>query len=939
VLKLEIKRFLLDFFSSKFELERVLLSDKIEGLLNEIYPDERVLINIKRILENDYYLQIYIESIDYLTKYLEIVLKISAFSNYLTDVMVRNPEFLTRFLSSGELNKNFTLKDFSDELEQQVSIYKSFEKKLDSIRRFKRLHLLRIGLRDILSLCDLEQTMLEYSILTQAILNKIFQLVFDINQAKIKIKKIPDYVLISLGKLGGLELNFSSDVDLICFYDNPDEKISSEVLEFYDKVLKDFIQICIDAKDGSPLYRIDFRLRPDGKYSPLARSISYYQIYYETYGRDWERQMLLKMNFISGNKILFEKFYRMIESFIFPRSFFVSPQTFIQKFRNIYQEKFSEDFGNEDLNLKHFKGGIRDVEFSIQALQLLHGGKFKNLRTPNTIDAIINLTRMNLIENETGKRLIDSYKFLRKIENFIQLMDDRQLHSIPQDQDRLQNLIKYLRIKDAKEFQKKLKSVRKIVSDFAEKVFESQSKASPKNLFGKIKVNDQEKFEKRFQQIIQLISDRAGSHLTLNDDFERKTFQLSLIKLLKKCDSPEKVLNYLYKFISGLHSSFQIFELLRNVNLLKSLIKIFDNSEHLSQLLISDNKIIDLLFSGQLLSKFNYDNSLYKRDELQFFISRMMFSFFSGNLDVEQIGKIISDYIDVLITKLTEENLKKFKMNKSDFALISLGSYGTTEIHFKSDLDFMFCFADNIDKIRAEKFSLQLLSDFRKEFKLLDSFQVDSKLRPEGRVSKLSWTISELEKYINSRMRIWEFQAYTKMRLIYGSTDLFDKLIDLKKSRIQTMDKNYIASEIRKNRINIKSGKISELNSSIDLKNSNGGLMDLQFFIQYNILTNNFTQQLTGKTFSQTLNLLSRSIPQLKLYRKTLRSNYIQLLKMILIQQVLTGKRGFLIDRNFESKFVRKIFRIDNRITIFQHFKNILDENFEIVNKLSPEIF
>jgi len=939
VLKLEIKRFLLDFFSSKFELERVLLSDKIEGLLNEIYPDERVLINIKRILENDYYLQIYIESIDYLTKYLEIVLKISAFSNYLTDVMVRNPEFLTRFLSSGELNKNFTLKDFSDELEQQVSIYKSFEKKLDSIRRFKRLHLLRIGLRDILSLCDLEQTMLEYSFLTQAILNKIFQLVFDINQAKIKIKKIPDYVLISLGKLGGLELNFSSDVDLICFYDNPDEKISSEVLEFYDKVLKDFIQICIDAKDGSPLYRIDFRLRPDGKYSPLARSISYYQIYYETYGRDWERQMLLKMNFISGNKILFEKFYRMIESFIFPRSFFVSPQTFIQKFRNIYQEKFSADIGNEDLNLKHFKGGIRDVEFSIQALQLLHGGKFKNLRTPNTIDAIINLTRMNLIENETGKRLIDSYKFLRKIENFIQLMDDRQLHSIPQDQDRLQNLIKYLRIKDGKEFQKKLKSVRKIVSDFAEKVFESQSEASPKNLFGKIKVNDQEKFEKRFQQIIQLISDRAGSHLTLSDGFEQKTFQLNLVKLLKKCDSPEKVLNYLYKFISGLHSSFQIFELLRNVNLLKSLIKIFDNSEHLSQLLISDNKIIDLLFSGQLLSKFNYDISLYKRDELQFFIYRMMFSFFSGNLDVEQIGKLISDYIDVLITKLTEENLKKFKMNKNDFALISLGSYGTTEIHFKSDLDFMFCFADNIDKIRAEKFSLQLLSDFREEFKLLDSFQVDSKLRPEGRVSKLSWTISELEKYINSRMRIWEFQAYTKMRLIYGSTDLFDKLIDLIKSRIQTMDKNYIASEIRKNRINIKSGKISELNSSIDLKNSNGGLMDLQFFIQYNILTNNFTQQLTGKTFSQTLTLLSRSIPQLKLYRKTLKSNYIQLLKMILIQQVLTGKRGFLIDRNFESKLVRKIFRIDNRITIFQHFKNILDENFEIVNKLSPEIF
>lgn len=939
MLRKKLKHFLLDYLSSKISFTDKDFQKKLDEILDEIFLSERVFNNLRRIIESDYYLPIYLETEEYFLKYFEIITKISAFSNYLTDIIVRNPEFLTRFISSGEFHKDFSFDEYDNELEQQISIFKSFDKKIDAIRRFKRLHLLRIGLRDILNLTDIEQTMLEYSYLTITILDRIFSLILANHKSKMKLKNLPDYTLISLGKLGGLELNFSSDVDLICVFDNPEESSSSQVLEFYDKVVKDFIQICSELKDGSSLYRIDFRLRPDGKYSPLARSLSYYQIYYETYGRDWERQMLLKMNFVSGNKSLFEKFYKALENFIFPRTFLVPPQIFIQKFRNVYLENISSDTYSGKLNLKHFKGGIRDVEFSVQAQQLLYGGKFKNLRTQNTIEAIKNLAELKLIDKKFSEKLIDSYKFLRRIENYIQLMDDRQLHSIPQDQDKFQNLVKYLGLKDADDFNNKLKTTRQIISSFSAKIFEPIETNPIKKLLEKIKVDHRENFEKNFQQIVQLVSESVSSFLSITEKDEIKDFQIRLIKFLSKSNSPEKVLNLLKRFCSNLNSSFQVIELLRNKKLLKTLLDILDNSEYISQILISDKKIIDAFFSGELFSLKNFEISKFDDEEIRFFIFLLIFNFYFGKIKVNQIGKYLSDYIDCLLRKLIKENLEKAKIDEKDFALIGLGSYGTREMHFKSDIDLLFIFSNDVKNIKAEKFSLSLLSDIRDKFKLLDFFQVDSKLRPEGSVSKLSWTIDELQKYINTRMRIWEFQSYTKMRLIDGNKNLYDELIKLLKTKIEEFNEEVISSEIKRNRSLIKSGKISFSNSSLDLKNSNGGLMDLQFLIQNEILRNKFIPLVVGKSFNEALQTLAKSNKILKSYQKIIKKNYEQIFKMILVHQLLTGKRGFTIDRNFNSKFVKKIFRINPSNSIFNHFKKILDENFEIIKKVNAEIF
>ncbi|MCX8057394.1 MAG: DUF294 nucleotidyltransferase-like domain-containing protein, partial [Ignavibacteria bacterium] len=857
--KRELKNFVSDFLSKRFQITEKNFFESIEYIIEEIFPTERVLRNLKRIFENDYYLPIYLETPEDFLKYFEVILKISAFSNYLTDVMVRNPEFLTRFLSSGELHKDFSIHDFTNELNQQISIYKSFEKKIDALRRFKRLHILRIGLRDILNLCELEQTMLEYSLLTNSILEKAFQLSFEINQSKIERKKIPSYALISLGKLGGLELNFSSDVDLICLYNNPDEKYSSEVLEFYDKVVKDFIKICTDTKDGSPLYRIDFRLRPDGKYSPLARSISYYQIYYETYGRDWERQMLLKMNFVCGDKNLYDKFYRSIENFIFPRSSIIPPQVFIRRFRKIYLEKFSEENSSAVLNLKHFSGGIRDVEFSVQALQLIYGGRFNQLRSSNTINVIKTLSELNLIENNLALSLTNAYKFLRRIENYIQLMDDRQLHTLPQDKDKLENLVKYLELKSKKEFDLKLNTTRKIVREFYEKVFGQEEKIYQLK-FHSSKIYDKESFEKKFQKLINLIEEKSLNHLVTTQSEAISDFQERLIKALKQSENPERLITHFIKFISNLNTSFQILELIQNKKLFTLIAKVFEHSEPLTNSILGDKKIIDFIFSGTIFDlKNSYSPRRINEEEIKRFVFQLMLNFFTGNLKTNQVSEEITKFIDQILISIIQKKSYEFDLSDKEFAVLGMGSYGNFEMHFKSDVDVLFIFHNQVDENTSEKFSLNILSEFRNIFKLFDYFQIDSKLRPEGTISKLSWSISEIEKYIHQRMRIWEFQAYTKMRLIYGSEELFDSLVKLLQNQIRNFSFQTIAMEIKKNRQNIKSSKISFEQNSIDLKNSSGALMDLQFLLQYKILINSFNEKFIGKNFKATIEQLSKS--------------------------------------------------------------------------------
>ncbi len=937
-----LKKQLIDYLISHFSK---ILSDKeleiftgdITPVLDEVFVSPRTLLNFSRIIQNDYFINSYAENLPLLKFYVEVIIMISAFSNYLTDIVVRNPEFLSRFIGSGELYTDFNEPIFEKELDSTTNAFRTFNKKIDAIKRFKRLHTLRIGLRDILNLTNIENTMFEYSLLTSSILDRVFKLVINSIKENKPDREIPEYCLVSLGKLGGLELNFSSDVDLMCFYDDNENK--PENLELFYTIVKKFIDVCSNPTNEGYLYRVDFRLRPDGKYSPLARSMTYYQIYYESYGSDWEKQMLLKMNFVSGSKVLFERFQKFVHSFIFHGVFFDSPKVFVKRFRNIYQNIITADSTDDKMNIKHFSGGIRDVEFSIQVLQLLNGKKINDLRTPNTINAIKQLARYKLISEKESKRLIDSYKFLRRVENFIQLMDDRQIHALPKDNEKIVNLTRFLGLRKSKQFYSQLEFTRKIIKNFAANIFESEDikQFEINRYIDPSKVKNPESIKKHFQLTLNILRD----NLSDLDDSTLEEFQKEILRRINISSNPEIFTKNFYRFISSIKTKVQIKELLTNKGLLELTLLISELSEHLMTSLISSQRLIDLYFSGRLFSRDFTEIDFQNLDEeqIRIFILQITLNFLLKNFDSQEVNFLLTNFVDSTFENLTQEITIKYKLEKEAYSIIALGSYGTKEMHLKSDIDILFVFDSEIDQAKAEKFSLNILSSFRDKFKLFDFFQADSKIRPEGKASKLSWQIDEMKNYINSRMRIWEFQSYTKMRLVDGSEKIFNTLLESVRSKVIELKSDYIANEIKKNKTLIRQNKIHAGRDFLDLKNSTGGLLDLQFTQQYLTLINktNF-QNFIARSFIQFCSDYSRFNKNYRTRLEQLSRNFYQIFTFILLNQIITGTKGHILSRNFNSKFVNQFLNISNTTKIFDYLKSLLDENYRLIKEISPEI-
>ncbi len=336
-----------------------------------------------------------------------------------------------------------------------VNRFKTFNGKVTALRNLKRREFLRIGLMDVYLNEKVERITEELSFLTKSITSILFDLCYKEILLKNKIEKLSNkYCLIALGKLGGNELNYSSDIDLIVFTDK-NTLINKRI--YYNQIITETVQLFIEQASSISskgfLYRVDFRLRPDGKNAPLCGTINQYLQYYELRGEDWERQMLIKSDFICGSYNLYKKFYSYLEKFIYPSSFSVSPLVQIKKLKSNIEKRVSE----ED-NIKLIPGGIRDIEFSVQALQLLNGGKNKSLRTGNTLTAISELNKTKLLSDAETKTFSEAYILYRRIEHYLQLMNNTQTHTIPDSGELLEKVSHHLGFNTSSEFRKTFRS-------------------------------------------------------------------------------------------------------------------------------------------------------------------------------------------------------------------------------------------------------------------------------------------------------------------------------------------------------------------------------------------------------------------------------------------------------------------------------------------------
>ncbi|MHB8931546.1 MAG: [protein-PII] uridylyltransferase family protein, partial [Melioribacteraceae bacterium] len=843
--------------------------------------------NLIRIFSSIYDRTFFFQEISSFPHHGEILIAISASSNYLTDIVVRNPEYLYQLFDQDYLSKILDYEFLKKEIEG-VERFKSFNAKTNFLRQFKKRFILKIGLVDILGIDELVSITAQLSLLAKLINAELFNICYKEILNKYNIENVDQkYCLCSLGKLGGNELNYSSDVDLILFYDfnGTVTKTQKEYFEILSEAAQLFIKSASAITDHGYIYRIDFRLRPDGKFSPLCKTLSDYTKYYETRGEDWERQMLIKLNFICGDMLLFRQFEEFIHPYVYPSSFSHSIKDKIKQMKlNIERQN------KEKENVKTFSGGIRDIEFAVQTLQLINGGRIKSLRNGNTLNAIAILTEQKLLKKKESVLLSKSYIFYRHIEHLLQLMNDTQTHIIPDNKEFLNKLVVFTKMKSIEDFQVHLRTYRKEVRIIYENILKTDKRGEI--LQSKIRFRNSVTAEKNILYL------RSGIGLINKKEFDTRTIELfdlvepNLLKHLKKTPAPDLTLNNFVKVIRSTKFPSIWYNEFTNEQFLKNFLRICNYSQKAIDIISTGGQNEEFFLSRKVFNKHSDDLSEYSATEL---ILSLSVQFALGLISQNRVSHILTLFVSQKIKSLLDEINLPY-----NFFIGGLGSFGSGNMNFASDIDLIIV-ADDVEG------HPDIQKDFQKFLtyagQILKPFEIDFKLRPEGKKSPLVWGINNYALYMDKRARVWEFQSLLKLNFIYGDEKLFDEFSKALLNKTGELNPETVRKEIKQMYLSILSQTIHISDGGFDIKKGRGGLLTVDFILQSLCLVNNkIYNKCMSKSNYEIFSLLRKIKYEPDL--ASLKSNYLFLKETEIAIQNIFNKNSAILHASEESKFI-----------------------------------
>ncbi len=384
-----------------------------------------------------------------------LLAKLLASSPFLSEILIRNPPYLYWIAGPGILEKRRTKVELAAELAAVLRTLRTREGRLRTLSVFKRKELLRIGVSDLLGRASVAQTTVALTALAEVLIQQICDLCEEplradygppMRRPRGTRRGRAAFTVLGMGKLGGGELNFSSDVDLIYLHDSadgmttgrpsggPGTRISNR--EYFQRLSQAITAALTEVTNEGYLYRTDLRLRPEGQFGPIASDLGEALQYYAERGATWERLALLKAWPVAGNRRLGQAFLRRVASFVFRQPFSLRDIEEVRAVKEAIDKKMRAK-GELERNVKLGVGGIREIEFVVQAIQAFFGGKLPAIRQRNTVKALDTLRRQQLIDPDTCQQLTDAYRFLRNVEHRLQMVHELQTHSLPADPEEL----------------------------------------------------------------------------------------------------------------------------------------------------------------------------------------------------------------------------------------------------------------------------------------------------------------------------------------------------------------------------------------------------------------------------------------------------------------------------------------------------------------------
>ncbi|HEY4309047.1 MAG TPA: bifunctional [glutamate--ammonia ligase]-adenylyl-L-tyrosine phosphorylase/[glutamate--ammonia-ligase] adenylyltransferase [Pirellulales bacterium] len=560
------------------------------------------------------------------------LLQIMATSQYLSDLLVLDPgSFDLLRITEGQPVAREVL---VEELAAEVAALDDDHAVMTALRRYKRRETLRISYGDIIRNQPLATVTAQISYLADAIVESAVRFARRRLIEKRGQPRGPDgrparFVALAMGKLGGVELNYSSDIDLIFLYDvdgKTDGSRAQDNVEFFDRLVRDVVRLLTETTElGSP-YRVDLRLRPLGERGPLVQSIEQATHYYDVLGRTWERQAYVKARAVAGDLDLGEEFLRYLEPWIYRRYLALADITGIKALKRRIEHR-TLSHGKDAADVKTGQGGIRDIEFVIQFLQLLNGADMPQLRTGNTLKAIAQLETSGCLTHQERSLLEENYNFLRKIEHRLQIMFDLQTHSMPTDTRELRRLAIRMGYTDQKgktalaafenDYRTKTALNRKILDHLLHDAFGDDAETEPEvdlvldpdppeeqieSVLGRYPFRDVQLAYRNLQALstekIRFLSTRRCRHFLAS-------IAPRLLKAIAATPDPDSTLTNLEKVSDSLGGKGVLWELFSfNPPSMTLYVEICSFSELLSGMLISNPGMIDELMDSLVLNKF-----------------------------------------------------------------------------------------------------------------------------------------------------------------------------------------------------------------------------------------------------------------------------------------------------------------------------------------------
>lgn len=802
-----------------------------------------------------------------------------ACSPFVAKLFTKDGGLLTDLLVN--LHQEYQLSDMQNFLSHQ-NIFDDTTLK-QALRRLRQHVMARIIVRDLNGLADLMEVMRTTSNLAECAINASIDhlntWLVDVFGQPVDVQGYPQsFIVIGMGKLGGGELNVSSDIDLIFAYASEGETTGEKSIsnqDFFTRLAKKLIAAIDEITEDGFVFRVDMRLRPFGGEGALVSNLDALEEYYQNNGREWERYAWIKGREVTGGT----QVSKLLKPFVFRKYLDFGAFASMRDLKIQIQRDVNSK-GMHD-NIKLGRGGIREIEFIAQVFQLIRGGQDASLQVKPTLSVLELLKNKGLLPEKTVAELSEAYVFLRNLEHRLMYVDDAQTQELPKSDEAKARIAKAMWFDDWEEFLVKLNAYRQQVQQHFDATFSdaSASQAGNENTLEIEKsiwngaIAEQESvptlqkmgFIEAPETLRRLNSLHQSSRYRQLPELSRQRFDALMPLVISQAAEMQNADTTLMRIIDLLESicrrASYLALLAEHPQAMQLLIKLCSSSPWLTNYLVQHPILLDELLDTRTLYAAP-DFSILRADllarlaEVKGDVEREMdvfrhfkhaniFRFAAQDINGELTPEKLSDYLSELaqlILSVSLEiiwpNVRGKHLDVPKFAVIGYGKLGGKELGYASDLDIIFLYDD--DASEAGEIYARFAQRINNWFNSLTSagllYETDMQLRPDGNSGLLVSSVTAFKEYQMQKAWVWEHQAITRARFVAGDKQIGDAF---EKIRIEVMtqqrDNDALKLEVQSMREKMRSAQRIEANM-FDIKHSIGGIIDVEFLVQYLVL-------------------------------------------------------------------------------------------------------